>query len=136
MAVSEKQKQTLLQGLTDGLSLRKACEQADIQAPSNVLFWCEQDPAFAEQYARARDIGWRMLADDLHEVADDTSIPADHRRIMVDTRKWMLSKMLPKIYGDKLDITAKVNTNAQLTEAELMEIAARGKTPGGDVQKG
>lgn len=41
-------------------------------------------------------------------------------------------------YNERLsvDLTAKVNTNAQLTEAELMEIAARGKTPGGDVQKG
>lgn len=40
-------------------------------------------------------------------------------------------------YNERLsvDLTAKVNTNAQLTDAELMAIAAR-KTPGGDVQKG
>jgi hypothetical protein len=25
-----------------------------------------------------------------------------HKRVQIDTRKWMLSKMLPKIYGDKL----------------------------------
>ena len=25
-------------------------------------------------------------------------------RLRVDTRKWMLSKMLPKLYGDKLDV--------------------------------
>ena len=24
-------------------------------------------------------------------------------RLRVDSRKWMLSKMLPKVYGDKLD---------------------------------
>lgn len=96
----------------------------------------QADDALAEQYTRARQIGYTLLGDDLQAVSDDTSIPADHRRIMVDTRKWMLSKMLPKIYGDKLDLTAKVTTDAQLTEAELMEIAARGKTTGGDVQKG
>lgn len=40
-------------------------------------------------------------------------------------------------YNERLsvDLTAKVTTNAQLTDAELMAIAAR-KTPGGDVQKG
>ena len=25
-----------------------------------------------------------------------------HKRVQIDTRKWMLSKMLPKIYGDKV----------------------------------
>ena len=30
-----------------------------------------------------------------------------HNRLRIDTRKWMLSKMLPKIYGDKLDLTTK-----------------------------
>lgn len=27
-------------------------------------------------------------------------------RLRVDTRKWFLSKVLPKLYGDKLDITS------------------------------
>lgn len=30
-----------------------------------------------------------------------------HNRLRIDTRKWMLSKMLPKVYGDKLDLTSK-----------------------------
>jgi len=25
-----------------------------------------------------------------------------HKRLQIDTRKWMLSKMLPKVYGDKV----------------------------------
>lgn len=25
-----------------------------------------------------------------------------HKRVQIDTRKWMLSKMLPKVYGDKI----------------------------------
>lgn len=25
-----------------------------------------------------------------------------HKRLQIDTRKWMLSKMLPKVYGDKI----------------------------------
>ena len=25
-----------------------------------------------------------------------------HKRVQIDTRKWMLSKMLPKVYGDRL----------------------------------
>lgn len=29
-----------------------------------------------------------------------------HNRLRIDTLKWTLSKMLPKIYGDKLDLTS------------------------------
>lgn len=29
----------------------------------------------------------------------------DHRRLQVETRKWMLAKVLPKIFGDKLALT-------------------------------
>lgn len=135
MASTEKQRQIALNALAEGASLRKACEQADIQSPAYFLTEMQADDALAEQYTRARQIGYTLLGDDLQAVSDDINIPADHRRIMVDTRKWMLSKMLPKIYGDKLDLTAKVTTDKQMSDAELMAIAAR-KAPGGDVQKG
>ena len=29
----------------------------------------------------------------------------NHRRLQIDTRKWLLSKLLPKKYGDKLEIS-------------------------------
>lgn len=42
------------------------------------------------------------MGDDILRIADDPSIPPDRARLMVDTRKWMLSKMLPKVYGDRV----------------------------------
>jgi hypothetical protein len=133
MAISEKQRQTVLQCLEQGMALRQACKEADIPEPSRVLDIVRSDATFAAQYTRAREIGYTLLGDDLQQVSDDTSIPADHRRIMVDTRKWMLSKMLPKIYGDRLDLNHSGSVSTQnLTRAELMAIAAQGKTQGGD----
>jgi hypothetical protein len=101
--------------LSRGESLRKASDAEGV-APSSVLYWQRDHPEFAEQYARARDIGYRLLADEIVEIADDGSNDTiktdkgeitDHdviarSRLRVDTRKWMLSKMLPKIYGDKI----------------------------------
>jgi hypothetical protein len=29
-----------------------------------------------------------------------------HRQLQIDTRKWVVSKMLPKKYGDKIDLTS------------------------------
>jgi hypothetical protein len=91
---------------------------------STVRLWALDDrEGFAAQYARAREIGYHAMADDLIEIADDGrndwmdrnadgndgwTANGEHlqrSRLRVDTRKWMLSKALPKVYGDKLDMT-------------------------------
>jgi hypothetical protein len=133
MAISDKQREMILQGLENGLSLRKACAKAEVDPP-RVLKLAASDDDFGQHYARARQLGWSLLADDIEGVAEDMQIPADHKRIMVDTRKWMLSKMLPKVYGDRLDLihSGKVTTGTTgMTDEELLAIAAKGK-PGGD----
>lgn len=38
------------------------------------------------------------------DTGDNARVQA--RRLQVDTRKWYLSKVLPKLYGDKLDLTS------------------------------
>jgi hypothetical protein len=46
---------------------------------------------------------------------------------MVDTRKWLLSKLLPKQYGDRLEVNATVSRDpGELTDMELMRLAAEG----------
>lgn len=109
----------VLQRLAEGLSLRKAAAEAGITAPA-VLKWVNGDAeGFGKQYAQARACGYALLADELIEIADDSSgdvIETEHgpkadaefaarSRLRVDARKWMLAKMLPKVYGDKLDHT-------------------------------
>lgn len=70
-------------------------------AHSTVLLWVKENQAFADQYARSRETGYLLLADELVEIADDKAGDAQRDRLRVDTRKWLLSKMLPKVYGDK-----------------------------------
>lgn len=83
-----------------------------------VLGWVDANAAFSVQYAQARARGYQLLADEILEISDDSSrdvIETEHgpkvdaevvarSRLRVDSRKWMLSKMLPKVYGDKLEI--------------------------------
>jgi hypothetical protein len=131
--ISEKQRATILQRLEDGLSLRKACVEADVIRPAAVLDIARSDPVFGEQYARAREAGYQARADRLTDDSWNMSIPADHKRIIIDTQKWELSKMLPKVYGDRLNLEHSGSVSTQtLTRAELMAIAAQGKTQGGD----
>jgi hypothetical protein len=109
--------------LAEGKTLRWICEQSGMPSKGTVLRWARDNPAFRDQYALAREIGDELLAEELLTIADDgtndymTIIKGDvsynvedrevtnRSRMRIDARKWLLSKRLPKKYGDKLDVT-------------------------------
>ena len=108
--------------LKDGKkSLRKVCAELNINAAA-VLQWALDEPeGFGKRYKHARYLGYLVMADDVIETAEtplegvETETSAlgmkvkrgdmlGHRRLVVDTKKWLLSKVLPKIYGEKIAI--------------------------------
>jgi hypothetical protein len=65
-----------------------------------------------KQYTRAREIGYTLMADDIIEISDTPVLTergdaTDRSRLRVESRKWLLSKALPKVYGDKQTIDGK-----------------------------
>lgn len=118
--------------LESGMTLRAVCRLDDIPvAPSTVTGWAT-DPAhpFAAQYARAREAGYQAMADELTEIADTGSTDPGQvarDRLRVDTRKWLLSKALPKIYGDKIvnELTGKDGGAIKFDDASDIEKARR-----------
>ena len=65
-----------------------------------------------KQYKRAREIGYTLMADDIIEISDTPVLTergdaTDRSRLRVESRKWLLSKALPKVYGDKQTIEGK-----------------------------
>lgn len=109
---------TICRGIADGKSARVMCKEVGIDQ-STLWDWLNKDEAFSKQYARAREDQADLLADELLEIADDGSrdyamvdgrevVDHDHiqrAKLRVDTRKWVASKLKPKKYGDKLDLT-------------------------------
>ena len=109
--------------LADGESLRSICRDKHMPDESAVRTWALDNPVFGPQYVRARELGYLRLADELLEIADNTHLGRErkikddgseevtegdmlgHRTLRLNTRKWLLSKMLPKIYGDKVAVT-------------------------------
>lgn len=123
--------------LSAGETLRAICRDENMPHEATVRSWAldvENKPDFSTQYAKAREIGYATLFDQLLEIAD-TPMPGvtviekptgtetksgdmiEHRRLRVDTRKWMLAKALPKIYGDKQQIEHSGNVNHTINEA-------------------
>jgi len=76
-----------------------------------VANWAQSNPTFFIQYARARDQGYDVLG----ELALDEAVGAaadkdqvQKARLAWDARRWHLSKMLPKKYGDKLETKSEI----------------------------
>jgi len=96
------------------------------------------------EYARAKEEMAEHFAEEMLEIADDGSNDwierelergnvikvADHEhiarsRLRVDTRKWLMSKLLPKRYGETLDVSTHIDLVAQLSAMTPAERLAR-----------
>ena len=90
--------------LASGRSLRSICTAEDMPAESTVRLWVtENRNGFSAQYARARDAQMDAMAEDILSIADEENEEDTQRaKLRIDTRKWLMSKMAPKKYGDKV----------------------------------
>lgn len=110
--------------LAEGESLRSICRDPVMPARTTVHEWVINDrDGFAAQYTHAREVGLDEMAEELLEIAADGSNDWMHRndpqnpgydfngenvarsRLRVDTAKWYVSKLAPKRYGDKLELS-------------------------------
>lgn len=110
--------------ITLGNSIRTVCKPEHMPAISTFYRWLREHDEFQKQYARACEERTEAMSEDILDIADDgtndfmeverqdgsTYTKADNEaiqrsRLRIDTRKWLMSKMKPKKYGDKLDMT-------------------------------
>lgn len=108
---------TICARIASGESVRSICQDDDMPVKSTVMLWLidGEHQFFSDQYAKARQIQAETLADELFDIADDGTNDWMKRagkdgeeayilngeavarsRLRVDTRKWFLSKVLPR----------------------------------------
>ena len=129
---SEEIGDIICERLRNGETLTGICKAEGMPDESTVRQWAANlDHDFYPQYARARELGYHKMADDLLEIAngiEQVASKADaatanaqvqRDRLKVDTRKWLLSKALPKIYGDRLEVDAKAGLVVVETPAAI-----------------
>lgn len=78
---------------------------------ATVLNWVASNrEGFFDHYIRARQAQIIGEAEELRDLADEArNYPEDNAsvnavKLAVETRKWTYSKLLPKVYGDKIAI--------------------------------
>lgn len=148
---TQKTADAICERLSQGQSLREICRADDMPCATAVFKWLATFPDFAQQYARAKTAGIEALAEDILDIADDATNDwmerqnadgentgwqfngeaARRSQIRIDARKWLLSKLAPKKYGDKLAIGGaddlpplKTMTDEQL-EARIAALQAK-----------
>jgi len=89
--------------LEAGESLRSICRRDGMPSGQCINEWIQDNrEGFGDQYAIARNNGLDAMAEQTLDIADDVAGDPARDRLRVDTRKWYLSKLAPKRYGEKL----------------------------------
>lgn len=92
----------ICQELSMGKSMRTVCKPASMPNPATIFRWLRTKPEFCNQYEKAKQEAADAMVDDMLDIADDLDENPQSRRIRVDTRKWIASKLKPRKYGDKI----------------------------------
>lgn len=120
----------ILDCIASGQSLKSIIDsrpRSEVPAYSTFMLWLDENKSLSEKYARAMEQRELFLLDEIFKIADDSEgdydgglviegvelkepkFNAEHvqrSRLRVDVRKWALSKMNAKKYGDKVDVTS------------------------------
>lgn len=104
----------------EGQSLRQSCKAVGM-SHSTFQKWLREDPALLGPYNAAREAMMDKWADEIMTLADAPveKTPAgatdmgavNQRKIQIEARKWLLGKLAPKKYGDKVEITSDGTVN-------------------------
>lgn len=117
MEYSQELADAICELVASGKGIRTICSAENMPAMSSIFKWLNEHEEFSEQYARAKAEVLENYADELVEISDDSSndvsgelnmpnsVAVQRAKLRVDTRKWILSKLAAKKYGDKLDMS-------------------------------
>ncbi len=121
--------------LKSGKTLRAVCRGEGMPSRTTVLEWRDADiDGFKRRHDEARVAGYMAMADEALDLADTSGKEAGEvakARLQFDARRWLLSKALPKIFGDRVtlagdpDAPIVVEDNRQPIDTFLVEFAAQ-----------
>ena len=87
-----------------------------LNSAARYMTWIMKDSGRKALYVKAQQAGAEPLVSEMKAISDGTfyqagGMPSDVARdkLRIDTRKWIVSKVLPDKYGDKTNISMTVN---------------------------
>lgn len=118
--------------LMNGKSLTQTLKQPGMPSRYNLTTHLNKDEDSRKKFEEARNIGYQFMFDEILDEMNDTSqdvvggrgnaAAVNRSRLKVETMKWALARMLPKLYGDKPSET-NVTIQNKISEDDKFEIA-------------
>ena len=116
----------ILERIANGASLASALRHPGMPSYALAKIHLRSDPALRQAYEQAVEDRASRLVEELIELAD-TPIPEEldpasrsawvqHLRVKLDTRKWIASRVLRQVYGDRVDLSVS-HTQISITGA-------------------
>lgn len=132
---TEEQAEEICRRIAEGESMRHICLLEHMPSKTTILRWLDEIPSFRTQYAHAREKQADHFLEEIRDIANDGRndweiiecertkqdrivLHAEHvqrSRLRVDTLKWVMSKLAPKKYGEKLDVEHSGSTDMKIT---------------------
>ena len=112
---TEEKADLICEWIASGKTLNKLCQVNPDINRATVYRWFKSIPEFKEKYEEARTFQWETWYDEIIDIGNDGSkdllqgpkgpvsnhAAVQRSKLQTDDRKWLLSKLLPKRFGDK-----------------------------------
>lgn len=108
---------TILAAVASGETLTAVCQRLQIDASTvRQAYAADRPEGFQHDYARAREAQAEAWADEVVAEADRQGEYTKHgvdageialRKLRVDTRKWLMARLHPRAYGERVDVTTQ-----------------------------
>ena len=79
----------------------------------------QRDPILSQRFRQARETGYIVRGESLREIAHLNPYgDPNHLKVVLDTEKWLLSKLNPQVFGDRIALQVEsVDVSGALKEA-------------------
>jgi transposase-like protein len=96
--------------LAEGDSLREVCRDHGM-AESSVRQWVRDNrDNFAVRYQTARVLQVEAWSDLIIEIGNRDDLDPQEKRVRIDSLKWLMSRIVPKKWGDRLLVAGEVDS--------------------------
>ena len=104
----------ICQELMNGQPLTRICSRKELPSIATVNRWISKDPSFAKQITNARRVGTQYYLDKMIEELESVSAKdVGIVREKLHHYRWLASKLLPSLYGDKQEVVQDTKITIQ-----------------------
>jgi len=106
--------------IAEGESLRAICRTPGFPSEGTVRGWAVRDhDNFGERYRAARLLLVEFWADQIIDIADEPDLDPRDRQVRVHTRQWLMSKLFPRRWGTKVELSGDPENPLQVLHKEV-----------------